>query len=170
MRVVERTSFLLITLVAISCSTKSTEIRNALALVDLDMIPSSSKNVEFATIGNMFSRTYYIRFEESTENIERWVNNSRVLKGITPAMYTESFQLLPSTELSKITKDYKAMHENYLNPKAEYYDGNEKIKWYKPTIEKKGRRWIIKQNRDAHYGEVIVDDISNAVFVRISYS
>jgi hypothetical protein len=42
--------------------------------------------------------------------------------------------------------------------------------WYNPTIQIKGRRYVIPWHGQGYWGEVVVDDIKHVVFIHTSYS
>ncbi len=140
------------------------KIRGTLATGRLADLPESATNVEVTTVGNMFSRQFFLRFDADSNDIETFIAGSPGLKGITPE-YLDSQNQYP-----KPTKQRDAL--GFEDSEA-YLPGTThgtRIRWWAPVVRERGRLFEIPWDKNQNYGVVIIDDVSNVVFVKTGHS
>ncbi len=122
-------------------STREDIISTTLQWGHLAPLPAGASEVETDTIGNMFSRTFYLKFKATAPEIEQFVANSPSLQQHKP--------------------EYFQNRQIYLtNPKPEF----------RTTQTVKGRYYAIPQDKNAIGGRVAIDDTNNVVYIEISRS
>lgn len=118
-----------------------------LKLGQLAELPMNATDVKVESKGNLFSKTVYISFKASKEDIESFINSSSSLNKMQPAI------------------------RDYTNKGSSVYftfsDGT--VSWFNVKT-KKARFYEIPQDKNANYGTVIVDDSTNTVYIRTSHS
>ncbi|GJM25689.1 MAG: hypothetical protein DHS20C16_21040 [Phycisphaerae bacterium] len=140
------------------------KIQGALATGRLADLPVTATNVEVETIGNMFSRQFWLRFEASPEDIEAFISESPGLAGIEP----EHIGSQPSETNDRRDGDAtKVADEVTSSPIGTYHD---RLEWFDPEIRVRGRRYEIPWDKNANYGEVIINDETNTVYINTGHS
>lgn len=128
--------------------------RRALDLARLADLPKAASSVKADGTSNMFSMTYLLRFQAPAAEIEAFITQSPGLSGIAPEIFTPEHMCLPYPQGGEAD-----MRHHHFRIDARY-------PWFDPTIRDRGRRYVIPQDADACWGEVIVDDETNTVFVQ----
>ena len=133
----------------------------ALGLAGLAALPASATNVRSDGTKNTFSATYVIQFKAPAADIDAFLKASPRLAGITPEALTDQHQYIPYAEAKGETSKLES-HATF-HPEARF-------PWYVPAVRSKGRRFVIPQDRQAVYGEVVVDDAAAIVYIKVSRS
>lgn len=143
------------------------KIVGALATGRLADLPASARNVKVETSGNMFSRQFWLKFEATPEDIEAFIAASPGLKGIAPE-YIGSEQphapLIANATTNGITKVAEPETRRSREPE------DEPIRWIKMGVGKRGRRFEIPWDEQSNYGEVVIDDVTNTVYINTGHS
>lgn len=137
----------------------NSSLKTTLKLGRLAAIPESATDLRIDGPSNLFSSTYHIRFRASAEDIDEFIRNSPGLNGVLPTRFDANYQHLPFFKDDEIRK---AEHE--------YFGIDERYPWFNPTIKTRGRKYKIPQDHDANYGEVIINDETNVVYITVSHS
>jgi hypothetical protein len=137
-------------------SSKSDKIKYLLEDGRLAPLPENAKNVQIHGWSGLFTGCKYIKFESDKNGIDQFINRSPSLQGVTPAIFNGEHMLLPYKKDS-----YK--HEYFMKPSS-------MPDWYSPTIKKQGRRFRIPAKNSHNWGEVIINDENNTVFIQIIWS
>jgi hypothetical protein len=56
------------------------------------------------------------------------------------------------------------------NAEHEYFALDKRYPWFDPVIKTRGRKYTIPQDHDANYGQVIINDETNVVYITVSHS
>ena len=156
----------------------SQKIKVALEWGRLAPIPNNSEKIIVETIGGMFSRTFYIYFKSSDLEINKWIEKSSSIEKIKVEKFSKESMLLPDKEYFLLIGEYIGD----CNPNTKKIDKptkkfqhqciflNEKFPWFYPVIKERGRRYEIPQDANACGGEIIINDVTGEVFIRISHS
>jgi hypothetical protein len=136
----------------------NSSLETTLKLGRLAAIPESATNLRIDGTSNLFSSTYHITFRSTAKNIDEFIRNSPGLNGVLPTRYDANQQLLPILK----GDDRKAEHD--------YFAVDERYPWFNPIIKTLGRKYEIPQDHDANYGEVIINDETNVVYITVSHS
>ncbi len=143
------------------------KIVGALATGRLADLPASARNVKVETSGNMFSRQFWLKFEATPEDIEAFIAASPGLKGIAPE-YIGSKQphapLVENATTNGITEVAEQETQDFGELK------NKPIWWIKKEAGKRQRRFKIPWDKYQNYGEVVIDDETNTVYINTGHS
>lgn len=150
---------LLVSLLGACYRDLKSDLKTTLRLGRLASLPPSATDLRIDGTSNLFSSTYHIRFQANAEDIEKFIRNSPGLNGVLPTRFDANHQHLP------YSKDDEARSVEH-----EYFGIDERYPWFNPIIKTRGRKYEIPQDHDANYGEVIVDDETNVVFITVSHS
>jgi hypothetical protein len=137
----------------------NSSLTTTLKLGRLAAIPESATDLRIDGTSNLFSSTYHIRFRASAEDIDEFIRNSPGLNGVLPTRFDANHQHLP------FFKD-----DEIRNAEHEYFGIDERYPWFNPIIKTRGRKYKIPQDHDANYGEVIINDETNVVYITVSHS
>ncbi|HSE23668.1 MAG TPA: hypothetical protein VLB68_18510 [Pyrinomonadaceae bacterium] len=137
----------------------NSDLQTTLKLGRLAAIPASASELKLDGTSNLFSSTYFIRFRATAKDIDDFVRNSPGLRGVTPTRFDANHQLLPFTN-----------DDEMRSTEHEYFGVDKRYPWFNPVIKKRGRKYEIPQDHDANYGEVIIDDELNVVYITVSHS
>jgi hypothetical protein len=138
----------------------ATLLQDALDAGRLASLPPGAAEIEIAGTRNMFSWTTLFRFTAPAAEIDAFINGSPSLQAATPMMFDASTPYLPYSRAEPSSR--RAQHDCF------HLDS--RYPWWDPTIRESGRRYEIRQDAQAHWGEVIVNDATNVVYIRISRS
>ena len=140
-------------LFSLSSASEDELARRALDLPRLAELPQSASAIKADGTSNMFSMSYFLRFQAPAEEIEAFVKESPGLSGITPEVFGPQHMHLPFPQNCNMN----LMHR-YFRPDNRY-------PWFDPTIRETGRLYNIPNDADACGGTVIINDKTNTVFV-----
>lgn len=116
-------------------------IRATLAYGELALLPPSVTNVEVATEGGLFSRTFWLTFRASDTELATWLKQSPTLTKIPTAQLTRA--------------DYRSLRAPA---------------WFTPELIQQGEVFDLTVAKEAMYGRVWVDKKTNTVYVKVSHS
>ena len=125
----------------------------------LAQIPGSSKNLKAYGWSGLFSGEGFLRFEASPEEIQEFIDNSPSLKGVAPKIYSEEKMYIPYPS----NYDGDSTHD-YFTPKAMAPE------WFKEELRNKGRVYEIPSEEGHNWGKVIIDDLTNTVYIWVIWS
>ncbi len=130
-------------------------VSRALDLGRLAALPPSASGVHADGTSNLFSMTYLLRFDAPADEIAAFVAQSPGLRGVAPEQFTAGHMMLQRPAGGGVPADG---HRRFrLDPR---------YPWFDPTVRLRGRRYEIPQDANARWGEVIIDDERNTVFVQ----
>lgn len=136
-------------------------LKSARHIGRLAELPGSNTNFKIATEGSAFTRSFYITFNASLEDIEKLILNSPGLKDIKPKIYSEEYMLI----------EYKSDEEE-IDYNHDFFLRREGVpEWYIPAIKIKGRKYRIPYKEDHGIGgDFIVNDEEETVYIYVSWS
>ena len=120
------------------------QVRAALAWNRLASLPPSARNVEVSTVGNMFSRNFFLKFEADPAEIATFVASSSGLR-----------------EAKEAPLDEHTIDED---------NGAKRFAWFDRGAVRVGRRWIVPPDEHENYGVVVVDDARHLVYIISEHS
>ena len=129
----------------------------------LSALPESANHVREYSWAGIFPGEWFLSFRATDEDIETFIDNSPSLKG----QPCHSF----SSEKMRIAHvyDFKTSPE-YQQTGHETFTPNTVPPWYKEEIRGDGRRYEIPKEGQHNWGEVIVDDVNNIVYINVIWS
>jgi len=137
-------------------------LRVTLRLGRLADLPTGAHDVRIDGSSSLFSSCYYLRFQAPADAIEAFVAASPGLRGLVAEQFTPAHMYLPSENSS--TGIRRDGHRYFHYPDASG------CPWFDPTIRVKGRRFEIPQDANANYGEVIINDETQTVYIWVAHS
>jgi hypothetical protein len=142
----------------------SVQARVILSHAELAHLPKSAHGIKLYTWASPMSGEEFLKFKASRDDIELFLAASPILKGKECVSYTIDKMRLPYPE------DYGAKEE-HLNTAHEYFSPDHSAPdWYKGELKGTGRRYEIHPEGYHYPGEVIIDDESGIVFVKLVFS
>jgi len=137
---------------------KEEKIRGALMFGHLSKLPENIKNVKIETVGNPFSRRFWLVFESTPTEIDKWVDQS------------ESLTLRESPHLNQnyIAKSEGSV-EIEVNTSNDLAEPN-RPGWFVPLKETEAALYEASIPNEALYCKVWVDRKRGIVYVLMSRS
>jgi hypothetical protein len=137
-------------------------IRVALEFGHLAKLPENSEKVKVETAGNFFSRTFWLTFESSPDDIDKWIRDSKEL-------IRKDWQNT-SGKTNAIIKvlDQKTGEWREIKPGLMRTSGQPD--WFNPEDLVEGEIYEVSIEHEALYGKIWVDRKNNKVYIRTSYS
>jgi hypothetical protein len=109
-------------------------------------------------------REEFLKFRASPDDIERFLDESPILRGAECERFTRQRMRLNSLHDPKKCGEYQeAGHELFVPDSSA-------PPWYKEEIKQGGRRYIIHPEWGHYPGEVIVDGEEHIVFIKVVWS
>lgn len=136
-------------------------LRHALEMGRLAKLPDSATGVMVGGTGDTDNVTLYLRFAAPPEDIDKFIADSFGVGHLPPKALGPDHMCLPATARS--TDADEAARHVYFGPDARY-------PWFDPTVRTKGRLYVIPRNLDGNSGEIIIDDESHVVYVKVWHS
>lgn len=132
-------------------------IKIALEFGHLAKLPDNSSNIKVETEGGMFSRTYWLTYESTENEIKIWLKNSTELKKKRPIDNDfKVFKKDPLTgELKELTKPKRSGLPVWFSPE----DSSDNVEIFEVSIPE-----------ETLYGTVWIDWKKNKVYIQTSYS
>jgi hypothetical protein len=137
-------------------------IRVALEFGHLATLPENSENVNVETAGSFFSRTFWLTFESTSEEIDKWLSNS---KGLTRKEWENS-----NGKRNPIIKVLDQKTGEWRELKPEPMRTSAQPDWFNPEELMEGELYEVSIEHEALYGKVWVDRKNNRVFIKTSHS
>jgi hypothetical protein len=125
---------------------------------------ASARDLAVHIFSHWFGSTLNLRFAAEPNDIERFIEDSPSLKGLSCRTYSRDRMRLAYEDLGDASDD-SVRSIDYDHDHFVPRDGAPK--WYKEEIRGKGRRYEIKAWGGDWWGELIVDDEQHVVYVRI---
>jgi len=146
-------------------STPIAQARAILARGELASLPKSATDIRVYMWSSPFSGEDFLRFRASPDDIQKFLEESPILRGAKCREYSKDRMRL------KYPKDYWQRIMEYREDGNEYFFPDSITPdWYKQEIKGPARCYIINPNRYHYPGEVIVDNEENLVFVYLCFS
>jgi len=138
--------------------------RRILAIAELASLPESATEIKVYTWSFLFSGEKSLRFRASPDDIERFLDESPILRYAECERFSRKRMRLHSPHDPKKWGEYQeAGHELFVPDSSA-------PPWYKEEIKQGGRRYIIHPEWGYYPGEVIVDDEEHLIFINIVWS
>lgn len=138
--------------------------RRILAIAELASLPKSATEIKVYTWSFLFSGEKSLRFRASPDDIERFLDESPILRDAECERFSRKRMRLHSPHDPKKWGEYQeAGHELFVPDSSA-------PPWYKEEIKQGGRRYIIHPEWGYYPGEVIVDDEEHLIFINIVWS
>jgi hypothetical protein len=137
-------------------------IRVALEFGHLAKLPDNSEKVKVETAGGFFSRTFWLTFESSPNEIDKWIKDSKEL-------IRKDWEN-PDGKRKAIIKvlDQKTGEWREIKPGPMRTSGQPE--WFNPEDLVEGELYEVSIEQEALYGKIWVDRKNNKVYIRTSYS
>jgi len=143
-------------------SSPGSHIRTLLAYAQLAPLPQSATAVRFYAWSSPFSGEDFLRFTADPNDIERFLAESLALQGQEPTRYSaERMRLI-------YPKDFLARNVDDANEYVAPRTGGPA--WYKQEIRGPARKYRIQPPKYQQPGEVLVDDETHTVYIRLCFS
>ena len=137
-------------------------------------LPVSATNVEANEWSALFTGMEYLMFKATPEDIEKFIAGSESIKDIEPEFFTAEHQNLPHQDLLNVDPNLITDEEAAECLKHKYFiPHGGKPEWYNPTIKKNGRIYKIPgdpEMKGHNWGEVIINDETNTVYIWVCWS
>jgi hypothetical protein len=135
-----------------------------LRLADLAPLPESTTAIRVYSWSSPFSGEDFLRFTARPADLERFLSESPALQGQEPTRFSAERMRLPLPQPLPSTWDRSMDAHEYFAPRSHWPH------WYKQEIRGPARKYIV-QPPDYHYpGEILVDDETSTVYVRLCFS
>lgn len=136
-------------------------IRCAIEYGRLADIPENANKIKVKTRGNIFSRTFYLSFQTTENDINTWIKNSPdLVKGSWINPNKERLIKIRDNDTGKIkTIDLNDQKSGYYWPS-----------WFRFDEIVKGEYYDIPMDDDHFHGKVWIDKKRNIVYIKTSYS
>ena len=137
-------------------------IRVALEFGYLAKLPDNSKRVKVETAGIFFSRTFWLTFESTPEEIDKWIKDSKKLvrkewentKGKRNAIIKV---------LDQKTREWREVKPGPMRTSGQ-------PDWFNPEDLTEGELYEVSIEHEALYGRIWIDRKNNKVYITTSYS
>jgi len=130
----------------------------------LASLPKSARDVREYSWSSLVAGEWFLRFNAGPEDIETFINNSESIKGRDYEIYSSEKMRLPHPmDIKKSIEYQKAGHVLYF-PDATTPD------WYIQKIDSKAREYKIPDKDKHNWGEVIVDDVNDVVYIKVIWN
>jgi len=141
-------------------------IRVALEFGHLAKLPDNSRNIKVETFGGLFSRTFWLTFESSSTDIDKWLSESKELtkkdwKGDWENANRQSNGIIKV--LDQKTGEWREIKPGPIRSSGQ-------PDWFNPEQLTEGELYEVSIEQDALYGKVWIDRKNNKVYIRTSYS
>lgn len=137
--------------------------RAILAYADLAPLPPSARHVRSYRWSSPMSGEKFLRFAASAEDIERFLQESPILRGKKCERYTAERMRLP------YPNDF-GREEHFTGSTVYFGPSPTTPSWYKEEVRGRGRRYEIQPEGDYYPGEVLIDDEEHVVYVHLIFS
>lgn len=134
------------------------KIRVALEFGHLAKLPENASNIKVDTQGSMFSRTFWLTFESSPTEIDKWIKDSKEL--VRKDWENTNLEIKVKDEK---TSEWREIGPDRTRPSGQPY-------WFNPEMLDEGELYEVSIPDEALYGKVWVDRKNGKVFLRTSYS
>ncbi|MGC4023241.1 MAG: hypothetical protein QM734_15505 [Cyclobacteriaceae bacterium] len=137
-------------------------IRVALEFGHLAELPENSKKIKVETAGSFFSRTFWLTFESTPDEIDKWIKNSKELR-------KKNWEN-PNKKRNAIIKvlDQKTGEWKEIKPGPMRTSGQPD--WFNPEDLTEGELYEVSIEHEALYGRIWIDRKNNKVYITTSYS
>ncbi|MBN2182255.1 MAG: hypothetical protein JW715_10100 [Sedimentisphaerales bacterium] len=132
----------------------------SLAWCNLAPLPESARDVQVYTLRFLFVGKDYLRFEAAPEDIERFLDDSPGLDGITCHTYSKEKMRLATSDIRLTFSFVKKDDEHEY-----FYPVSRTPAWYNEEIRGKGRYFELSEGQTSWIGELIVDDEKHIVYI-----
>lgn len=140
-----------------------TRSREVLVRADLAVLPESAREVNVYCIRPFFYERYFLRFEAAPNDIEQFLAESPSLRGIPCRTYSSERMRLPARTQGDLFECFRRDDDVH-----DYFDPNWPVpEWYEREIRGEARRYQISGRNGKYSGELIVNDQTHTVFVRV---
>jgi hypothetical protein len=137
-------------------------IQTALEFGHLAELPEDAKNIKVETAGSMFSRTFWLTFESSDEQINRWIKKSREPK-------LQEWKKIDNNNNAVISRlDSKT--GKFVEVKVENLRHKQQPEWFNPEALREGELYEVSIASETLYGGVWIDKRNRKVYIKTSYS
>jgi hypothetical protein len=131
-------------------------IRVALEFGHLAQLPDNSSNIKVDTEGGMFSRTFWLTYESTQDEIKTWLKNSReLMKKEKPGDFEVMTKDPKTGELKELPKPRRSGLPDWFSPD----ESSDNVEMFEVSIPD-----------EALYGTVWIDWKENKVYIQTSYS
>jgi hypothetical protein len=139
-------------------------LRASIQMANLAELPAGAKNIEVATFGSMFTRTFTVKFEGTSDEIEAFINGSPAFTGQQPVPLGGDTLHLPYSMYKNLEME-DPVTRIYFHP-------FNSAPWFSPLIDRggKGRRYKIPPFEKHNGGYLIIDDVTHTVYYYIAHS
>jgi hypothetical protein len=137
--------------------------RAILAYADLARLPPSARHVRSYRWSSPMSGEKFLRFAASAEDIERFLQESPILRGKKCERYSAERMRLPYPD------DF-GREEHFTGSTVYFTPSLTAPSWYREEVRGRGRRYEIQPEGDHYPGEVLIDDEEHVVYVHLMFS
>ena len=142
----------------------SVKARVILSHAELANLPRSAHDIRVYTWSSPMSGEEFLKFKASSDDIEIFIASSPILKNKECEKYTQKKMRLPYPKNDGVEKEYLNTQHEYYIPDLSAPD------WYDGEIKGNGRRYEIHPDGYHYPGELIIDDASSTISVKLIFS
>ena len=146
-------------------ATPPVQARAILSNANLATLPKSAYDISVYTWSSPMSGEEFLKFTASPNDIDSFLKTSPILNGLECTTYTEKHMRIPYPNNYFFQDDEIDISHEYFHQ----YGGGAPD-WYKSGIRGPGRRYEIQPKGYHNPGEVIIDDQTNTIFVKLVFS
>ncbi len=153
------TAFVLLVAVTIYCLEPSKQHKIEVALVygRLGPLPASARDIKVATVGNLFSRNFWLRFKADASDIELFLESSEGVRNVKPLLFKTADERRVGLGLGlEVGTNSVGFQGRFL--------------WFRPDAVTHGRLYEIPWDAKGLHGRVTVDDDTGTVYVETGHS
>jgi hypothetical protein len=140
-------------------SNDASRILKAGRLADL---PASAKDVKTEGWSSLFSGSDYLTYKATSEDIENFIKESSI--SFAPEVFDGNHQHLQTEPNDNIWQTEEYYKNKYFIRNGDWPE------WFDPTLKSKGRIYEIPAENNHNWGEVIINDETNTVYIWVCWS
>jgi hypothetical protein len=129
-------------------------------------LPASASDVKAEGWSSLFSGTDYLMFKAAPKDIEKFITESKSIDA-SPKVFNENHQYLPAPNNPELRQ---AIDTNEYSQNEYFYRNSDWPEWFDPTINKKGRIYEIPGMNGHNWGEIIINDETNTLYIWVCWS
>jgi hypothetical protein len=158
-------------LVLVSCGVSESDspekiISSVIKNGRLSKLPESATDIQAYAWNTAFSGEWYLAFKASPADIQSFVESSESIKNVKPTIFDSERQYLPYPDPAP-TDFYR---QSQMDPNIYFRKYSMDPPWYNPTIKVKGKKYDVPPEGYNNRGEVIINDETNYVYIKIIWS
>ncbi len=125
----------------------------------ISALPTWANNKKLEVRGNMFTRTFIVIFDGTSEQIIDWLKTEPALQNIKPEQMSKAGQVLHQMSI-----------EGYSNEAQKNFEDAEMNETLQEIKDSKAYKYILEPQGGSAYDEVWIDLLNNKVTIKAEWS